>query len=147
MCRMTSLGACAAPRSAGTLDTPATAKSVNRKSRRAGKDAITVDLVRTMARVLPEATEAPHFDMLSFRVGGKIFATMPKDGLHLHIFVDEAEREPLVATYPDVFEKLWWGKKVVGLRVNLLHAEVAAVATLLKSAWSRKAPKRLLVNA
>jgi len=33
--------------------------------------------VRQFALAMPEASEAPHFDMTSFRVRGKIFATMP----------------------------------------------------------------------
>ena len=33
--------------------------------------------VREFALSLPGATEEPHFDMSSFRVQGKIFATVP----------------------------------------------------------------------
>jgi len=36
---------------------------------------------------MPEVTEEPHFAYTSFRVKGKIFATAPPDGEHLHIFV------------------------------------------------------------
>ena len=35
---------------------------------------------RKLALSLPEATEAPHFERASFRVGKKIFATMTADG-------------------------------------------------------------------
>jgi hypothetical protein len=34
---------------------------------------------RRMALELPEVTEEPHFHLVSFRVHGKIFATLPPD--------------------------------------------------------------------
>jgi hypothetical protein len=36
--------------------------------------------VRRLALSLPETTEEPHHDMTSFRVGGKIFATVTPRG-------------------------------------------------------------------
>lgn len=125
----------------------ATGRSAPRKSTRTNQRAINTETVRAIALELPESTEAPHFDMQSFRVGGKIFATMPKDGLQLHVFVDDSAREQWIATYPAAIEKLWWGKKVVGLRVNLSLVDGAIVTSLLQSAWMRKAPKRLLTKA
>jgi hypothetical protein len=101
---------------------------------------------RRFALSLPEAAEEPHHDLSSFRVRGKIFATVPPDGAHLHIFVDEQRRESVVAMEPDAFEKLWWGSKVVGVRVVLAKAGSAAVSGLLYSAWCRKAPKRLVTS-
>ena len=98
---------------------------------------------RKFALSLPEATEEPHFEYSSFRVRGKIFATVPLDGAALHIFVDEDQRAPLVAIYPDVFTALHWGNKVVGVRVLLAGASAAAVKRLLTQAWLRKAPKLL----
>jgi predicted DNA-binding protein (MmcQ/YjbR family) len=46
---------------------------------------------RRFALSLPGSTEAPHFEYPSFRVRGKLFATVPPDGRHLHVFVDEHE--------------------------------------------------------
>lgn len=94
---------------------------------------------RRFALSLPESAEAPHHELSSFRVRGKIFATVPSHGKHLHVFVDEQQREPLVAAEPAIFEKLWWGAKVVGVRVVLAKADPTAVAALLYSAWCRKA--------
>ncbi len=36
--------------------------------------------VRPLGLSLPGATEEPHFEMASFRVRGRIFATLPPDG-------------------------------------------------------------------
>lgn len=99
---------------------------------------------RRLALALPEAAEAPHFNFTSFRVRGKIFATSPPDGLHLHVFVDDVERERALELHPEFIEKLWWGKKVVGVRVSLSPAKSAVVRDLLAAAWKRKAPKALI---
>ena len=71
-------------------------------------------------------------------------ATAPPSGDFLHVFVDEDAREQAIALHPDWIEKLWWGKKVLGVRVTLAGAEKAVVAGLLQNAWRRKAPRTLL---
>ena len=100
--------------------------------------------VRKFALSLPETTEEPHFDATSFRVRGKIFATVPPEQRHLHIMVDEAEARACAAEDPDAFEELWWGKRLSGVRVRLRAANRARVNELLTEAWRRKAPKKLL---
>jgi hypothetical protein len=92
---------------------------------------------------LPEATEEPHHDMSSFRVRGKIFATVPPDGGHLHVFLDEPEAAAWVSEHPDGYELLRWGKRVSGLRVTLGQAPDDQVRELLEESWHRRAPKRL----
>lgn len=101
---------------------------------------------RRMALAFPEAHEEPHFEYDSFRVRGKIFATMPPDGLHLHVFVDDAMRDQALTLNSDCVEKLWWGQKVMGLRVDLPKAKSVAVHALLENAWKRKAPKRVVAD-
>jgi hypothetical protein len=100
--------------------------------------------VRRFALSLPETTEEPHFDFSSFRVRGKIFVTVPPPGKYIHVFVDDLERERALALAPDWTEKLWWGKKVVGLRVHLSAARPALVDEWVRNAWARKAPKRIV---
>jgi hypothetical protein len=99
---------------------------------------------RRFALSLPEVTEEPHFHYSSFRVHGKIFATVPPEGEHLHVFVAEEEREIALALDPEFVEKLHWGVRVVGVRVSLAKAKPKVVNRLLTQAWSRKAPKKLL---
>lgn len=106
-----------------------------------------LDQARRFALSLPEAREAPHHELASFRVGGKIFATVHPDGKHLHVFVDEEVREPLIEAEPAVFEPLRWGGKVIGVRVLLPEASSAVVSELLRTAWSTKAPKRLIASS
>lgn len=100
-------------------------------------------MARRFALSLPGTTEEPHFEMASFRVRGKIFATVPPDGEHLHVFVDEGEVHAAVAEDPVAFEPLLWGKRLRGLRVRLASAPAHRIAELLEESWRRKAPARL----
>lgn len=109
----------------------------------AASHAMKIDQVRRFARSLPEVTEEPHFHYASFRVRGKIFATVPPEGGHLHVFVAEEERELALAVDPEFLEKLRWGERVVGLRVTLAKAKPSVVTRLLAQAWTRKAPKSI----
>jgi hypothetical protein len=102
---------------------------------------VKVAQVRRFALSLPEATEEPHFHFASFRVRGRIFATLPPDGEHAHIFVGDEDREVALELDPEFLEKLHWGKRVVGVRVALAKAKPAVVTRLLEKAWKRKAPK------
>jgi len=99
--------------------------------------------VRRFALSLPETTEEPHFDFASFRVKGKIFATVPPEQKYLHVFVEGALLDVLPASQPKAYEKLFWGKRVAYLRVTLAAAKAADVEELVRSAWRRRAPKRL----
>lgn len=105
---------------------------------------VTVAIVRRVALELPESTEAPHHDMTSFRVTGKIFATLPPDGTRLHVFLPEDEAAAYCAEFPAAVEELWWGKRLRGCRVLLGHADRALVRELLTESWRRKAPKKVL---
>ena len=99
------------------------------------------DAVRTAALALPDTTEEPHHHFGSFRVRGKIFVTVPPDHQHIHVFLEEQDRELALATYPDFTEKLLWGGKVVGLRVSLATANAATVKALVRQAYEHKFTK------
>lgn len=99
--------------------------------------------VRKFALSLPETAEMPHHEMTSFRVRGKIFATATPNEEFLHVFVDDAERVAVVKGEPEACENLYWGKKVMGVRITLARAKAGMVKELLRSAWRFKAPKAL----
>ena len=80
---------------------------------------MTLNQIRQFVMSLPEVTEEPHFEYTSFRVRGKIFATVPPDGEYLHVFVTDEERETALAREPDFLEPLVWGRQIRGLRVLL----------------------------
>lgn len=103
---------------------------------------ITAAGVRRLALAEPEAYEADHHGFPSYRVGSRIFATLPDDE-HLHAMVGADEIRAWAAEQPAACEPYWWGKRLACLRVRLDLAEPAHVAELLHEAWSRKAPRRL----
>ena len=103
--------------------------------------------VRRLALSLPQASEQPHFHLASFRVDGKMFATLAPDGSYLNVFVDDAQRELMTSVDPKAYETLCWVNKVMGLHVHVAAAKSRDVQALLRAAWERKAPKRLLERA
>jgi hypothetical protein len=106
---------------------------------------VNVRSVRRLALALPEATEEPHFHLSSFRIKGKIFATLAPDGSFMNVFVDDEQREIMVNVDPAAYESLRWGK-IAYLHVHLSAAKARDVKALLRSAWERKAPKKLLAQ-
>ncbi len=108
--------------------------------------AVGMATVRRLALSLPESAEAPHHDMTSFRVAGKIFATVPPDGGRVHVFLEDDEVASYCAEFPDALEELWWGKKLQGCSIVLGRATVALVRELLTESWRRRAPKKVLAE-
>lgn len=104
---------------------------------------VTLDQVREIALGLPEAEEAPHHDMPSFRVRGKIFATLP-DPARLNVMLASGEVPLAVAMSKRAVAELWWGKQLSGVTVNLRLASRTVVSELLEQAWRRRAPKMLI---
>ena len=102
---------------------------------------MTEDDVRRMALALPGTSEAPHHDRTSFRVGGKIFATMPPDGDSVNVLLDDEEARAAAEESPDCVELLWWGRRLSGVRVDLARVDVDVLAELLEDAYRRRAPR------
>ncbi len=88
-----------------------------------------IEALRKFAMSLPAVTAEPHHNYISFRVGGKIFVTVPPEGTHVYIFVSEQEREQerereresALSMYPEFVEQPLWGGRVVGNRVRLVN--------------------------
>jgi hypothetical protein len=103
--------------------------------------AVKLEDVRKMTLALPDTTEEPHHNFGSFRVRGKIFATIPPGGELLHIFLPQEARELALAMYPEFLEPVLWGSKVLGVRANLPLARKATVVSLIRQAYAFKAAK------
>jgi hypothetical protein len=104
---------------------------------------ITVNDARRLALAQPEAVEQDHHGRPSFRVAGRIFATLwDKD--HMNVMVDEGGIRTAVQAAPEICEEVWWGKRLAAVRVDLRVADAELLADLLADAWERKAPARLL---
>jgi hypothetical protein len=103
---------------------------------------LTLDQARALAMALPEATEQEHHEMASFRVRGRIFATVP-DESHIRVMVSEDDIAAAVAEYPEVCAPFYWGARLACVVVDLSAAAAPMVRELLTEAWRRKAPARL----
>ena len=102
---------------------------------------MTLAQIRKHALSFAGVSEEPHFDRTSFRVNGKIFVTAKPSESQIHVFVPEEVREPALAMHPGIVSKLYWGGKVVGVRVELPMVESGVVRDLVAQAWQSKATK------
>jgi hypothetical protein len=98
---------------------------------------------RRLALAPPEAVEQDHHGRPSFRVGGKIFATLWTDR-QMNVMLDEPGILTAVQSHPDACAELHWGKRLAAVKVDLDQADADLLADLLADAWERRAPKRLL---
>lgn len=104
---------------------------------------LTSEKVRRLATALPEVTEQDHHGKPSFRVHGKVIATLPDEG-HLNVMAGEHEIRAAVAAGPAACDEVWWGKRLAAVRVDLSVSTADAVGELLAEAWRRKAPQALV---
>jgi hypothetical protein len=97
---------------------------------------------RAAALGLPETVEQDHHGRPSFRVAGRIFATL-WDAEHLNVMLDEPGIRTAVQARPDACSEVWWGKRLRAVRVSLVSADHELLRELLADAWEGKAPARL----
>jgi hypothetical protein len=98
---------------------------------------LTAEDARRLALTLPDASEQDHHGRPSFRVKGKIFATLWDQG-HMNVMVDEPGILTAVESNPDTCTEVWWGKRRAAVRVDLQHATEPLLADLLADAWEGK---------
>jgi len=104
---------------------------------------LTLSEICEFALSLPGVTQEPHFHRTSLRVRGKVLMTADPKEPFVHVFVSDEVREPVLAMHPECAEKLMWGKKAVGLRIDLTHVQAQLLKQLLRQAWEQKAPQSL----
>ena len=92
-----------------------------------------------MALSLEGSVEQDHHGFPSFRVGGKIFATLPDDE-HVHVMLSEDRIREIVESDPHACEEKWWGKKLAAVRVSLPDVDKGRAAAILEEAWSARRP-------
>jgi hypothetical protein len=100
-----------------------------------------VDDARRLALALPDATEQDHHGRPSFRVAGRIFATL-WDTEHMNVMLDEPGIRTAVQDHPDICQEVWWGKRLAAVRVALPLAGRALLRELLDDAWEGKRGRR-----
>jgi predicted DNA-binding protein (MmcQ/YjbR family) len=93
------------------------------------------DDIRRLALTLPEAVEADHHGMPSFRVRGKIFSTIHVAQPRMMVKLDPEDQLNLAEAHPGVIEPVpgYWGRKGSTF-VWYEKADEALVVTLLEMA-------------
>ena len=106
---------------------------------------LTRDDVRRIALAQPEAYEADHFGMPSFRVGKKIFCTIHQDHPRAMLKLHPEDQRNLTEGLPCVVEPVpgYWGSKGSTF-VWFERIEEPRFAELMRMAWAQVAPKRLI---
>jgi hypothetical protein len=96
------------------------------------------DDARRLALALPDAVERDHHGRPSFRVAGRIFATL-WDEHRMNVMLDEPGIHTAVEALPEVCEEVWWGKRLAAVGVDLRRVQGEQLADLLRDAWEHKA--------
>ena len=104
---------------------------------------VTFDEARRLALALPEAVEQDHHGRPSFRVGGKIFATLWDDET-MNVMLDHDGILTAVHEHPSACAERWWGKRLAAVSVSLPSVMSRVLEELLVDAWAGKAPRSLL---
>lgn len=104
----------------------------------------TQDDIRRLALALPEAIEADHHGIPSFRVNGKIFCTIHQDQPRLMVKLAPEDQRNLAEGEPEIIQPVpgYWGRKGSTF-VYYAQVDPERLSGLLRLAWSGVAPKRL----
>jgi hypothetical protein len=103
---------------------------------------VSADEARALALSLPGAVEQDHHGRPSFRVGGKIFATLWSDE-RMNVMVDEGGIRTAVFHASAACEEVWWGKRLAAVGVTLARVDRELLAELLTDAWEDKRSGKL----
>ena len=107
---------------------------------------ISVAAFRKLALAQPDATEAPHFELASFRIGGKIFSTLSEKEQRAMVKLTPEQQEMMTAAEPNIFERVpnaWGDKGATWMHLKFVDTKTAESA--LKYAYCnllRKPPVR-----
>ena len=106
---------------------------------------LTRDDVRKIALAQPEAYEADHHGVPSFRVGTKIFCTLHLDRPRLVVKFDPEDQRNLAEDDPAAIEPNpgYWGRNG-WTYIWYERVDAKRLAGLLRMAWAGVAPKKLL---
>jgi hypothetical protein len=104
---------------------------------------VTDEDVHRLALALPEAVEGSHMRHADFRVGGKIFATLPRAGL-AKVKLTPEEQAMVTEAEPAIFAPVpgGWGRHG-STYVTLAAVYETTLKSALAMAWRNVAPTRL----
>lgn len=103
------------------------------------------EVFRKLASSLPQAEEHEHWERPSFRVRGRIFATLWPDEARGVVKVSRGEMMALAEADPAIFTARPWGASS-WLSVALPKVDPDQLGELIVEAWRGVAPKRVVTD-
>ena len=105
---------------------------------------VTAAQLRKLALALPAVEEKSHFAQPDFRVRGKIFASLSRDGTRGTLKLPPEVQAMVLDAKPKVFSPApgAWGRSG-WTHVHLARARLAELEALLAESWRLVAPRRL----
>src|SRR3954453_8055287 len=101
--------------------------------------------VRRIALSFPDTTEKTAWSMPTFRVAGKMFATLPEDETSIAVRCPKEERDELVLAGPGKFWVADHEAQFAGGRAPLAAIEdEGELRNILADSWRQAAPSGLL---
>lgn len=101
--------------------------------------------VRRIALSLPDTTEKVAWSMPTFRVAGKMFATLPENETSIAVRCPKVERDELVLAEPEKFWIAGHEAQFAWVRARLAALEDEdELRDILADSWRQAAPPRLL---
>jgi hypothetical protein len=105
--------------------------------------AVDAERARELALAFPEASEAPHFHRLAFRVPRRIFATLDRQARDLNLMFDPELRDFYCEQEPQAFAPVAGGWGVRGAtRCDLQQVDEPTLVSALNAAHDRAATTR-----
>ncbi len=101
---------------------------------------VSVEAARALALGLAEAVEQDHHGRPSFRVSGRIFATL-WDEHHMNVMLDEPGILTAVQSAPEPCSEFWWGSRLRAAQVDLRYRSPGPARELLADAWEQRGPR------
>jgi hypothetical protein len=105
---------------------------------------VTPEELRQMALSLPETEERETWGEATFRVRGKIFATLSLTGQEASIKASLEQQEMLLAMYQETFTKSHYTGRFGWVSVNLSRVDPDLLRDLIFEAWRLIAPEHLV---
>lgn len=97
---------------------------------------LTADDARRLALALPDAVEQDHHGRPSFRVRGRIFATLWTDR-QMNVMAGDERIRAAADTSPEACRAVYWGRRLSAVAVDLDRADPEVLDDLLDAAWQR----------
>jgi hypothetical protein len=105
---------------------------------------VTFERFRRLCLAMPEAEEVETWGEATFRIRGRIFAMGSSEGGTVSVKASLDDQAGLVAMDPKTFSVAAYTGRFGWVRVRLAGLGVEMGERIVRNAWERTAPRRLL---